>query len=360
MKNVIVKLENFNKTYGEKTIIKNLDLEVYEGEFLTLLGSSGCGKTTILRSISGLDYPTSGKIYLDGVDVTNIEPQKREVNTIFQNYALFPLMTIEENIAFGLKMKKVPKEEINKRVKKMIELVHLEGYEKRKPKELSGGEQQRVSIVRGLINNPKVLLLDEPLSALDLKLRKQMQVELKHLQKKLGITFIYVTHDQDEALSMSDRIVVLNKGKIEQIGTPVEIYDYPNSLFVANFIGETNVFKGVVTEKEPGKIKILTKENFEVITIYDDFEREQKINLVIRPEDFRLSKTEKKENCLKGVIQDLIYDGAFTKVIVKVDNKIIKTIITGTNKYYHKEDEVYIWWKMEDVTILGRELDEKE
>ena len=235
MEKVIVKLENFSKSYGNKEIIKNLDLEVYEGEFLTLLGSSGCGKTTILRSISGLDYPTSGKIYLDGVDVTDLEPQKREVNTIFQNYALFPLMTIEENIAFGLKMKKVPKDEIEKRVKKMIELVHLEGYEKRKPKELSGGEQKRVSIVRGLINNPKVLLLDEPLSALDLKLRKKMQIELKHLQKKLGITFIYVTHDQDEALSMSDRIVVLKEGKIEQIGTPVNIYEKPKTLYVADF-----------------------------------------------------------------------------------------------------------------------------
>ena len=360
MKNVIVKLENFSKSYGNKTVIKNLDLEVYEGEFLTLLGSSGCGKTTILRSISGLDYPTTGKIYLDGVDVTDLEPQKRQVNTIFQNYALFPLMTVEENISFGLKMKKEPKEEIEKRVKKMIELVHLEGYEKRKPKELSGGEQQRVSIVRGLINNPKVLLLDEPLSALDLKLRKKMQVELKHLQKKLGITFIYVTHDQDEALSMSDRIVVLNKGKIEQIGTPVEIYDYPNSLFVANFIGETNVFKGVISHKEPGKIKITTKDGFEVITIYDEFDLDQKINLVIRPEDIRLSRTEKKENCLECVIEDLIYDGAFTKVIVKVDNINIKSMLIGTNKYYKKGDTAYIWWKKEDVTILGRELDEKK
>jgi spermidine/putrescine transport system ATP-binding protein len=360
MEKVIIKLEDFSKSYGDKQIIKNLNLEVYEGEFLTLLGSSGCGKTTILRSISGLDYPTSGKIYLDGVDVTDLEPQKREVNTIFQNYALFPLMTVEENIAFGLKMKKVPKEEIEKRVKKMIELVHLEGYEKRKPKELSGGEQQRVSIVRGLINNPKVLLLDEPLSALDLKLRKKMQVELKHLQKKLGITFIYVTHDQDEALSMSDRIVILNKGKIEQVGTPVEIYDYPNSLFVANFIGETNVFKGVVKEKKEGKIKIFTKEEFEIETIYDDFELEQKINLVIRPEDMRLSKTEKKVNCLEGVIQDLIYDGAFTKVLVKIDNKIVNTIITGTNRHYNRGDNVYVWWKMEDVTILGSEQNEKE
>ena len=240
MKKVIVKLENFSKSYGEKEIIKDINLEVYEGEFLTLLGSSGCGKTTILRSISGLDYPTSGKVYIDGEDVTNLEPPKRQVNTIFQNYALFPLMTIEENIAFGLKMKKIPKDEIKKRVDDMLELVHLEGYEKRKPKELSGGEQQRVSIVRGLINNPKVLLLDEPLSALDLKLRKKMQIELKQLQKKLGITFIYVTHDQDEALSMSDRIVVLREGKIEQIGSPVEVYEN------IHVLSENGVSNGII------------------------------------------------------------------------------------------------------------------
>ena len=246
MKKAIVELKDFSKSYGEKTIIEKVDLKVYEGEFLTLLGSSGCGKTTILRSISGLDHPTTGKVYIDGEDVTELEPPKRKVNTIFQNYALFPLMTIEENVAFGLKMKHIPKEEINKRVKNMLELVHLEGYEKRKPKELSGGEQQRVSIIRGLINNPKVLLLDEPLSALDLKLRKQMQIELKQLQKKLGITFIYVTHDQDEALSMSDRIVVLRNGQIEQIGSPVEVYENPESLYVADFLGEANVFNGKI------------------------------------------------------------------------------------------------------------------
>ena len=203
-------------------------------------------------------------------------------------------------------------------------------------------------------------LLDEPLGALDLKLRKKMQIELKNLQRKLGITFIYVTHDQDEALTMSDRIVVLNHGKIEQIGTPVEIYDYPNSLFVANFIGETNVFKGVVTKKKVGEITIETKEGFEVKTIYDEFEKDQKINLVIRPEDIRLSKTEKKENCLECIIEDLIYDGAFTKVMVSVDKLIIKTMLVGTNRHYKKGDKAYIWWKKEDVTILGRELDEKE
>ena len=191
-KKVIVKLESFGKSYGEKEVIKNIDLDVYEGEFITLLGSSGCGKTTILRTISGLDEPTKGKVFIDGEDVTHVEARKRQVNTIFQNYALFPLMNVYDNVAFGLRMKKISEEEIFKRVNKMLKLVHLEGYEERLPKELSGGEQQRVSIIRGLINNPKVLLLDEPLSALDLKLRKKMQIELKQLQRKLGITFINV------------------------------------------------------------------------------------------------------------------------------------------------------------------------
>ena len=217
MDKVLVRLENFGKNYGKKEVIKNINLDIYEGEFLTLLGSSGCGKTTILRSISGLDVPTFGKVYIDGEDVTLLAPPKRHVNTIFQNYALFPLMNIYDNIAFGLRMKKVPEDEIKKRVDEMLDLVHLVGYEKRFPNDLSGGEQQRVSLARGLINRPRVLLLDEPISALDLKLRKMMQIELKMLQRKLGITFIYVTHDQDEALTMSDRIVILNKGIIRYL-----------------------------------------------------------------------------------------------------------------------------------------------
>ena len=350
MKKVIVKLEDFTKKYGEKEIIKNINLEVYEGEFITLLGSSGCGKTTILRSISGMDRPTSGKVYLDGEDVTDVDPTKRQVNTIFQNYALFPLMTIEKNIEFGLKMKKVPKQERKKRVKEMIELVHLEGYEKRKPKELSGGEQQRVSIVRGLINNPKVLLLDEPLSALDLKLRKKMQIELKQLQKKLGITFIYVTHDQDEALSMSDRIAVIKDGKIEQIGTPVEVYEKPKSIYVADFLGEANIFKGIIKDDtcicEEANIKIMPK-----------FKNDTKVDLIVRPENVKLSK--EKNSDLVGTIYEQIYDGAFTKILIKVNKKIIKAIISGNDKIYKKNDEVYLTWDVEDAIILESENDEK-
>ena len=350
MKKVIVKLEDFTKKYGEKEIIKNINLEVYEGEFITLLGSSGCGKTTILRSISGMDRPTSGKVYLDGEDVTDVDPTKRQVNTIFQNYALFPLMTIEKNIEFGLKMKKVPKQERKKRVKEMIELVHLEGYEKRKPKELSGGEQQRVSIVRGLINNPKVLLLDEPLSALDLKLRKKMQIELKQLQKKLGITFIYVTHDQDEALSMSDRIAVIKDGKIEQIGTPVEVYEKPKSIYVADFLGEANIFKGIIKDDtcicEEASIKIMPK-----------FKNDTKVDLIVRPENVKLSK--EKNSDLVGTIYEQIYDGAFTKILIKVNKKIIKAIISGNDKIYKKNDEVYLTWDVEDAIILESENNEK-
>lgn len=361
MKKVIVELRDFSKSYGDKTVIENINLSVYEGEFLTLLGSSGCGKTTILRSISGLDKPTKGKVFIDGEDVTELEPPQRQVNTIFQNYALFPLMTIEDNVAFGLKMKNVPKDEMKDRVSKMLELVHLEGYEKRKPKELSGGEQQRVSIIRGLINNPKVLLLDEPLSALDLKLRKKMHVELKQLQKKLGITFIYVTHDQDEALSMSDRIVLLKDGKIEQIGSPVDIYEKPNSLYAADFIGEINKFTGEIVSETPEKFKVKINDDLELsILETKKYKIGDKIHVVVRPENIKISTTERKTNCLKGVISEQIYDGSFTKVMIKVNKQTYKSIISGNDKLYKKGDEVYIYWTIEDAIILGCDADEEK
>ena len=350
-KKVIVKLEKFGKNYGEKIVIRNVDLEVYEGEFLTLLGSSGCGKTTILRSISGLDHPSKGRVYIDGEDVTELEPPQRKVNTIFQNYALFPLMTVEENIAFGLKMKKVPKKEIKKKVKKMLELVHLVGYEKRKPKDLSGGEQQRVSIARGLINNPKVLLLDEPLSALDLKLRKQMQIELKQLQRKLGVTFIYVTHDQDEALSMSDRIVVLRKGKIEQIGSPIEVYENPQSLYVADFLGEANVFSGKIIRKDEEKSYVLLNEKNE-IEVYTDIKKGLEVDIVVRPENVKISKTKKNVNCFRGKVSEQIYDGAFMKNLIDVDGKIVKAVTSGNDKLFNIGDDVYIYWTIEDAIVL--------
>ena len=228
--NVIVRLENVSKSFGSTTVINNMTLDIYEGEFITFLGSSGCGKTTVLRMISGLEEVSKGKVFIDNVDVTNVDPTKREVNTIFQNFALFPKMTVKENITFGLRMKKLSKEEIEKKFLSIIKLVKLEGFEDRYPHELSGGQQQRVAIARGVIMNPKVLLLDESLCSLDLKLKKKIQVELKRIQKKLVITFIYVTHNQEEALSMSDRIVIINKGNIEQIGTPQDIYKNPKKV----------------------------------------------------------------------------------------------------------------------------------
>ena len=354
MKKVIVKLENFRKQYGEKVVIEDINLEVYEGEFLTLLGSSGCGKTTILRSISGLDKPSSGKVYIDGVDVTNLDPTKRHVNTIFQNYALFPLMTIEDNIGFGLKMKKVPKKEIKKRVEAMIKLVHLEGYEKRKPKELSGGEQQRVSIVRGLINNPKVLLLDEPLSALDLKLRKKMQIELKQLQRKSGITFIYVTHDQDEALTMSDRIVILKDGNIEQVGTPEEVYEQPKSLYVADFIGEANVFNGEIIEKNEKNDVVKINNDVNILIASSNHNLGEKVKIVVRPENIKLIKERKKKKNLCGVIKEQIYDGAFTKFIINIDKLVIKALFIGNDKTFKVGDNVYLKWQVEDAIVVGK------
>ena len=263
-------------------------------------------------------------------------------------------MTIEENIGFGLKMKKTPKEIINKRVQEMLELVHLQGYEKRKPSELSGGEQQRVSIVRGLINNPKVLLLDEPLSALDLKLRKKMQIELKQLQKKLGITFIYVTHDQEEALSMSDRIVVLKDGKIEQIGSPIEVYENPKTLYVADFLGEANVFESTILEITNEKSRVIIDDNDKCFILKNDNKVNDKINIIIRPENIKISKTPKENNCFEGQIYDQIYDGAFTKILIKYNKKTIKVLISGNDKLYNKGDIVYFYWTIEDSIVLNR------
>lgn len=356
MKRKIVELKNFGKTFGEKTVIDNINLDVYEGEFLTLLGSSGCGKTTILRSISGLDSPSNGTVIIDGKDVTNLEPMQREVNTLFQNYALFPLMTVEDNIEFGLKMKKVPKEERRKKVKEMLKLVNLEGYENRKPKELSGGEQQRVSIARGLINRPKVLLLDEPLSALDLKLRKKMQVELKLLQKKLGITFIYVTHNQDEALTMSDRIALLHNGKIEQIDTPVNIYEHPKTVYVADFIGESNMFDGEIIDINGNyaSVKLDLDETENIKVINNNFNVGDKVKVIVRPENFKILKADEKTNSIEVKIKEYIYDGSITNIIAKgKNNQEIKITVPRNKTIVAKGTITYIHWNINDSIVLG-------
>ena len=245
MSDSFLELRNLKKSFSqEEYVLQGINLQIKQGEFVTLLGASGCGKTTTLRIIAGLEQPDSGSVWLEGKDVTGLEPNQRDVNTVFQNYALFPHMNVADNIGYGLKIRKVPRPEIKKKLKEMLELVQLEGFEKRKPSELSGGQKQRVAIARALANNPRVLLLDEPLGALDLQLRRTMQLELKRLQKKLGITFIYITHDQEEAINMSDRIVVMNQGRFEQIGTPDEIYNHPETSYVATFVGNANIIKG--------------------------------------------------------------------------------------------------------------------
>lgn len=358
-KKVLVKLDNVSKKFGKKYIIKNLSLVIYEGEFLTLLGASGCGKTTVLRMISGLEQVTEGKVYIDEKDVTNLDPTKREVNTIFQNFALFPHMTVKDNVGFGLKMKKVDKEEIEKRVKKVLKLVKLEGFEDRYPAELSGGQQQRVAIARGIIMNPKVLLLDESLCSLDLKLKRQMQIELKKIQKKSGITFIYVTHDQDEALTMSDRIVILNKGIIEQNDTPKNIYKYPNTTFVADFIGESNIFEGIITSIVDGIVYIKINDDVTLtISNTNEYKKGDKINLLVRPEDIKVSENVLKDS-IKGIVEDVIYDGAITKLVVDVNNKLKIKITTFDDHTYDEGEEVYLKPLKDSVIVIKDSKNEK-
>ena len=251
----ILRLEKIHKTFDQTEVLKGIDLSVAQGEFITLLGASGCGKTTTLRIIAGLEQADSGRVWLDGQDITEVVPNKRNVNTVFQNYALFPHMSVEENIGYGMRIRKAPKTEIKEQVEKMLKLVQLEGFGKRMPDQLSGGQRQRVAIARAVINQPQVLLLDEPLGALDLKLRRQMQIELKRIQKQLGMTFIYITHDQEEAINMSDRIAVMREGRFEQIGTPNEIYYEPRTAYVASFVGDANIYR------ESGKTYAVRAEN---------------------------------------------------------------------------------------------------
>lgn len=301
MAEISLELKEIKKSFTEgEAVLDNISLEISKGEFITLLGSSGCGKTTTLRIIAGLEQPDAGSVWLDGREVTGLEPNQRDVNTVFQNYALFPHMNVAENIGYGLKLKKVPKSEIRKKVSQMLELVQLEGYEKRKPSELSGGQKQRVAIARALVNNPKVLLLDEPLGALDLQLRRAMQIELKHLQKKLGITFIYITHDQEEAINMSDRIAVMRDGRIEQIGTPDEIYNHPKTSYVATFVGNANILHGAA-ERIQGENAIVKIGNDRVIVKLETSQQDtgakqhltagENVTLAVRSENILLQET---------------------------------------------------------------------
>lgn len=353
-KKIIVSLRNISKSYGgsEAKVVKNINLDIYEGEFLTILGASGCGKTTTLRMIAGFENVTSGEIYIEGNLINDVPPYKREVNTAFQSYALFPHLNIYDNIAYGLRVKRVPKNEIKERVMRMLELVRLEGYEKRKPAQLSGGQKQRVSIARALINNPKVLLLDEPLGALDLNLRKQMQLELKSMQKKLGITFIYITHDQEEALTMSDRIAVMHNGVLEQVSKPKELYLKPQTKYVAEFIGESNIFEGIVQAQKDGLCTVNVESGY-ITCQGNGYQPGEMVYVCIRPEKMKIYRKPVEGFSIKGEIKENIFTGNIVKTIVSLPNghDIIVSDMGNTDEY-QEGDVIYLGWDSGNAVVI--------
>lgn len=350
----IVSLIDVEKRFGSNLVVRKMNMEIQEGEFLTLLGPSGCGKTTTLRMIAGFEDASSGIIKVQGERVENKEPYQRDVNTVFQNYSLFPHMTVYDNVAYGLTIKKVAKEEIKRRVTEMLELVQLGGYEGRKPDALSGGQKQRVAIARALINNPKVLLLDEPLGALDLKLRKQMQIELKRLQKKLGITFVYVTHDQEEALTMSDRIAVMNAGVIEQLGTPMDIYQHPRTRFVAGFIGETNLFDGTVKAVDGDLIRVDTPIG-RVTTFGHGFEVGEEMHISVRLENLKAGKDPAEGFDLPGKVKDFTYMGTVVKTALDMrDGTELKFSRFEQEEQLREGDPVYVSWRPEKSVAIKK------
>ena len=309
----IISLENVALAFDGEPILNNINLDIFDKEFVTLLGPSGCGKTTTLRIIGGFLEPDSGNVIFDGKKINNLPPHKRNINTVFQRYALFPHLNVYDNIAFGLRVKKLQENEIRKRVDEMLKLVNLTGFETRPVQRLSGGQQQRVAIARALINRPKVLLLDEPLGALDLKLRKEMQIELKRIQQSLEITFIYVTHDQEEALTMSDTVVVMNNGDIQQIGTPQDIYNEPINAFVADFIGESNIIDGIML-----KDCLVSISSCEFKCVDKGFLDNEPVDVVIRPEDIKIVSPDEAK--LKGVVETVTFKGVHYEMLVKSEN----------------------------------------
>ena len=309
--NVLIQLKNISKSFDGETILDHIDLDIHDKEFVTLLGPSGCGKTTTLRIIGGFETPDEGEVLFDGKLTNDIPAYQRPVNTVFQKYALFPHLNVFENVAFGLRLRHVPEKDIVRQVKDMLAMVNLKGFERRRVTTLSGGQQQRVAIARALINHPKVLLLDEPLGALDLKLRKDMQVELKNMQKRTGITFIYVTHDQEEALSMSDTVVVMSDGCIQQIGTPTDIYNEPVNAFVADFIGESNILAGVMLEDYRARF---SGQTFECLD--SGFDKNEPVDIVVRPEDVDVVPADK--GMLKGTVTSVTFKGDYYEIIVDV------------------------------------------
>ncbi len=356
-KKPIIQLCGISKTFDGTEVLSPMNLNVYEGEFLTLLGPSGCGKTTTLRIIAGFETPTQGRVFLEGNDVTDLQPYRRNVNTVFQSYALFPHMNVYDNVAFGLVEKRMKKPEIKEKVTAMLQMVQLGKMENRKPSQLSGGQKQRVAIARALANNPKVLLLDEPLGALDLKLRKQMQLELKALQKNLGITFIYVTHDQEEALTMSDRIVVMKGGRLEQVGTPKEIYEHPATKFVADFIGESNIFESSVVSEEDGMLTLMM-ENGHVKATGKNFKTDEIVYLCVRPENVFLSETPVEGFTLKGFVKDHIYVGSNVKTVVELPNgNLLRINMHPMSKLAETGSLVSIYWDPAKAVVIHTKED---
>ena len=346
----VVQLRNVTKVYDGQHALKDVSLDVYRGEFLTILGPSGCGKTTILRLVAGFEGATSGLVSIDGQDVTDLPPERRNVNTVFQSYALFPHMNVFENVAFGLRMKGRPAGEIARKVGETLRLVQLEGFDTRMVGKLSGGQQQRVAIARAIINRPLVLLLDEPLSALDYRLRKQMQLDLKHLQRKLGITFVLVTHDQEEAFSMSDRVVVMNNGHIEQIGTPVSVYEEPRNLYVARFVGEINILDAEVVELGEGRARVRAQGLDVFMRTNHAFRPGDRVHILLRPEDLRVETLKdlaedpdledvfSRDRSIVGTVEETIYKGATYDVIVGLD---AGGVITATEFFNEDDETVY-------------------
>ena len=350
--NVIIRLTDVDKSFDDERVVKKLNLDVEEGEFLTMLGPSGCGKTTTLRMIAGFEVPTSGQIFLEGEEVDDKKPNERNVNTVFQNYALFPHMNVFDNIAFGLVEKKVKKDEIRSRVEEMIKLVQLDGMEKRMPAQMSGGQKQRVAIARALVNRPKVLLLDEPLGALDLKLRKQMQGELKALQRRLGITFIYVTHDQEEALTMSDRIAVMNRGRLEQVGTPEEVYNHPETKFVADFIGESNIIEGYIENMTDDSIEV-TMESGKAIIHETGYRMEEMVYLCIRPENLKISTEAKEGFRFRGQVKEHIFIGSTNKTMIEMPNgKMLKSVTPAEDELIPVGTAVNVFWNPGKAVVM--------
>ena len=342
MSNKIIELKGLTKNFDDQQVLKGIDLNIYENEFLTLLGPSGCGKTTILRIIAGFEEPSKGELLFNGIDISKVPPYKREINTVFQKYALFPFLNVHDNVAFGLNLKKVDKSVVDQKVKRMLKLVGLEGFEKRDVTLLSGGQQQRAAIARALVNEPKVLLLDEPLGALDAKLRKEMQFELKKIQKEVGITFIFVTHDQEEALSMSDTVVIMNNGIIQQIGSPVDIYNEPENRFVANFIGDSNIIEGNMIRD-----CLVCFDGIEFPCVDKGFKENEEVEVVLRPEDIDIVEPDKSK--LKGTVASIVFKGVHYEIIVKTDRRGYKI---HTTDYHEVGKAVGLSFTDEDIHVM--------